>query len=212
MQKRASTKEKLLNILKKDHESTIKDIMVYFSISEIAVRRHLNELESQDFVQRKKIKQDIGRPYYVYCLTEKGHQTFPNQFEQLPLEILQDLEDSQGKQVVNDVLNQRMSREIESFNKKLKDKTFDEKVAALATIQDNKGYMIEYEKNKAGDYEIKNYNCPIINIASQYRQLCTNEKKTFSKVFPGSEVISKTCITRGDHYCQWVITKPKQQQ
>jgi len=212
MKKRASTKEKLLNILKKDHKSTIKDIMVYFSISEIAVRRHLNELEQQKLIRREEVKQDIGRPYYIYYLTEKGHQTFPNQFEQLPLEILQDLETSKGKQAVNDLLKQRKIREVKTFNEKLKEKSFDEKIAEIAKIQDEKGYMIEYDKNEKGDYDIKNYNCPIINIASAYRQLCSNEKKIYAEIFPGSEVISKNCITRGDHYCHWVITKPNDQQ
>src|SRR5690625_420414 len=210
MKKRASTKEKLLNILKKDYKCTIKDIMVYFSISEIAVRRHLNELEQREFIAREEVKQEIGRPYYIYYLTEKGHQTFPNQFEQLPLEILQDLETSKGKQAVNDVLKQRMNREIEIFNDHIdQKKTFDEKIAEIAEIQDQKGYMIEYEKNAAGDYEIKNYNCPIINIASEYRQLCSNEKQAYAAVFPGSKVKSESCITRGDHYCHWIITNPK---
>lgn len=209
MRKGASTKEKLLQILKKDHKSTIKDIMVYFSISEIAIRRHLNELEQQNLIKREEVKQDIGRPYYVYSLTEKGHQTFPNQFEQLPLEILQDLEASQGKHAVSDLLKHRKNREVNMFYDQLKNKSFDEKIAEMAKIQDEKGYMIEYEKNDAGDYEIKNYNCPIINIASAYRQLCSNEKQVYAEVFPGSKVISKTCITRGDHYCHWVITNPE---
>src|SRR5690625_7302883 len=126
--------------------------MVYFDISEIAVRKHLAELEQQGFIRRKEIKQDIGRPYYIYTLTEKGHQTFPNQFEQLPLEILQDLETSKGKQAVNDVLKQRMNREIEIFNDHIDQKTtFDEKIAEITEIQDQKSYMIEYEKNEAGN-------------------------------------------------------------
>src|SRR5690625_1052640 len=148
MRKRASTKEKLLRILKKDHKSTIKDIMEYFSISEIAVRRHLNELEQQKFIKKEEVKQDIGRPYYLYYLTDKGHQTFPNQFEQLPLEILQDLEAGKGKQAVNDLLKQRKKREINMLTQNLRDKTFDEKIAEISKIQEDKGYMIEYEKNE----------------------------------------------------------------
>lgn len=209
MKKHASAKEKLLNVLKKDHESTIKDIMVYFTISEIAVRRHLRELEQQGFVKKEVVKQDIGRPYHVYLLTEKGHQTFPNQYEQLPLELLKDLEDIQGKQAVTDVLAKRMEREKELFKEHIKSDDFDEKIAAVAEIQDEKGYMIEYKKTAKGDYEVTNYNCPILNIASSYRQLCSNEKKVLSEVFTHSDVISETCITRGDHYCKWIITKPK---
>src|SRR5690625_1303412 len=209
MIKRASTKDKLLNILKKDHKSTIKEIMDYFTISEIAVRRHLNELEQQGFITREEVKQEIGRPYYVYLLTEKGHQTFPNQYEQLPIELLQDLEAVKGKQAVTEVLAQRIQREKAYFNERIQSDDFDQKVADVARIQDEKGYMIEYEKTPEGHYEITNYNCPILNIASTYKQLCSNEKKVLSEIFSESNVISKTCIIRGDNFCKWIITKSK---
>src|SRR5690625_2895462 len=111
MNKRTPTKQKLLNILKRDQKLTIKEIMAYFSISEIAVRRHIHELIQQGFLEKQSMKQKIGRPYYTYDLTEKGHATFPNENETLPLEILQDLEAVQGKQAVKSVLAQRMERE-----------------------------------------------------------------------------------------------------
>ena len=209
MKKRASTKEKLLNILKKDHKCTIKDIMDHFTISEIAVRRHLHELEKQGFIKKEEVKQDIGRPYHMYLLTEKGHQTFPNQYEQLPLELLQDLEVVQGKQVVSEVLAQRMEREKALFKERIQTDDFDKQIVEMLKIQDEQGYMNEYKKTPEGDYEITNYNCPILNIASSYTEICSNEKKVLSDVFTDSEVISKTCITRGDIYCKWVITKPK---
>ena len=52
MNKRTSSKEKILYILKKDSEISIKDLMEYFSISEVAVRRHLNDLIRQGFVRK----------------------------------------------------------------------------------------------------------------------------------------------------------------
>lgn len=210
MQKHASVKEKLLMILKKDYECTMRELMVYFDISEVAVRRHLRELENQGFIMKEEVKQEIGRPYYVYRLTKKGHQTFPNQYEQLPVELLEDLEEVQGKEAVKEVLDRRMEREKAYYQERLTSDNFDEKIAEIARLQDKKGYMIEYEKTPEGDYKVTNYNCPILNVASKYARLCHNEKKVLGALFPNSRVLSQTCITRGDHYCQWIITKPKE--
>ncbi|HLR09488.1 MAG TPA: DeoR family transcriptional regulator [Bacillota bacterium] len=209
MIKRTPTKQKLLNILKKDQEPTIDDIMQYFTISETAVRRHINELERQGFVKRKTIKQNLGRPYHVFTLTKKGHDTFPNQYETLPVELLHDLEDLQGKQAVNALLKQRMKREKKEFSKRIQSTDFDEKVAEVARIQDEKGYMVEVEPMSDGGYEIKHFNCPIANIAAEYRQVCSNEKKVFANIFSSSDVQHHNCITQGDHYCKWTISKPK---
>jgi len=206
--KRTPTKQKLLNILKKDQKLTIKEIMAYFTISEIAVRRHIHELIQQGFLKQQSIKQEIGRPYYTYELTEKGHATFPNENETLPLEILQDLEAIQGQEAVEDVLAQRMERERTQFLKEVESEDFDEKVATIVRIQEDKGFMIEYDQINDGDYEIRNYNCPIINIASKYQQVCSNEKQVLGEVFPHSKVISRSCIASGGKFCKWVITKP----
>lgn len=206
--KRTPTKQKLLNILKKDHKLTMKEIMAYFTISEIAVRRHIHELIQQGFLKKQSMKQEIGRPYYIYELTEKGHATFPNENDTLPLEILQDLEAVQGPQVVKEVLAKRMERDKTAFQQKLESDCFDEKVATIVRVQEDKGFMIEYQQTENGDYEIMNYNCPIINIASRYQQVCLNEKKVLSDVFSDSKVLSKSCIATGGKYCKWVITKP----
>src|SRR5690625_652892 len=154
------------------------------------------------------MKQEIGRPYYIYELTEKGHATFPNENDTLPLEILQDLEAVEGPQVVKKVLAKRMERDKAEFQQTIESDCFDEKVATIVRVQEDKGFMIEYHQTSNGDYEIRNYNCPIINIAAKYQQVCSNEKEVLSAVFPDSKVISKSCIATGGNYCKWVITKP----
>src|SRR5690625_847383 len=107
------TKQKSLNILKKDQKIKIKEIMTYFSISEIAVRRHIHELIQQGFIKKHSMKQKIGRPYYTYELTEKGHATFPNENETLTREIVEELEATPGEQAAKRVVGKRMKRERE---------------------------------------------------------------------------------------------------
>lgn len=212
MSKRMTTKEKILHILKKDSEISIKELKNYFSISEVALRRHLNDLVRQGFVKDRAAKQDIGRPYYLYSLTSQGHDTFPNQYEDLPVELLQDLEAIQGKQAVTDLLAVRKEREKTEFAEQLKHGSFDEKMQKMIELQEEKGYMLEYEKTTDGDYVIKNFNCPIYNLASKYRQICTNEKEIYSNIFPGSKVIAHAHMTKGDKYCHWTITRPDEEK
>lgn len=203
-----STKEKLLYILKKDHEISIKEIMDYFTISNVAVRRHLNDLIREKFVAERTIKQEIGRPFIVYSLTKKGHETFPNQYEQFSLDILKDLEEVGGEEAVEDVLFARKKREASELKEKLANKNFEEKIVELCAYQDQKGYMHEFEQTASGDYLVKNFNCPIFSLASNYQIVCTNEKDMYRKVFPESDVTPHSCMTKGGKYCCWTITNP----
>src|SRR5690625_2063601 len=212
MKKRTPTKQKLLNILKKDHQSTIKTIMEYFVISEIAVRKHLNELEQRGFIKKETTKQEIGRPFYTYELTKQGHETFPNQYEKLPLELLQDLEDLKGTEAVEELLAKRMERERDYFLNEVTTTHFDEKISKVAEIQDEKGYMVEYDKQVDRSSEMKDFSCPYSTIASTNRQVCVSEQAILAKLCSGSEVVSHKCLAKGDYFCKWIITKPDEDE
>lgn len=207
-----STKEKILTILKQDREPacTLKDILHHFTISETAVRKHLQELINQGYVKESVIKQEIGRPYHLYALTGKGHATFPHQNKELPLELLQDLEEVGGKEVVNQLLLKRKEREQEQLAKKINHFPFSKQVEKLVDTQNERGYMMEYETDEDGNFEVVNYNCPIYNIATTYDQICTNEKNMLTDIFPESDVCFHSCIASGGKYCGWYITKPEE--
>ncbi|MCF3943260.1 helix-turn-helix transcriptional regulator [Oceanobacillus alkalisoli] len=204
-----TTKERLILILKKNKAVTMDELMAFFTISEPAVRKHLHELESEELIKKRKHKQKIGRPFYTYELTEKGHGQFPNQYEQLPVELLHDLEELQGPELVTALLDKRMEREEDELLTKLDGKDFDEKVHHLVEAQNNVGYMIEVEKTSDGDYILTNYNCPIVNIAKAYQQVCSNEKIMYNRLFHESNVVPEEYITTGSHICRWVIKAPK---
>lgn len=206
MTRPVSTKDKILHILKKDVKTSIKEIMDYFTISEVAIRRHLNDLTRQGFVKEEVVKQEIGRPYHLYSLTDKGHQTFPNQYEQLPIELLEDLEELEGKEVVRELLLQRKKREEKELAAALYASDFTGRIAQLINLQEKKGYMIEYEENDDQSIEIKNFNCPIYTVASKYKEICTNENNMYENLFPGSKISFNSCMTSGEKYCGWVIT------
>src|SRR5690625_1198234 len=112
--------------MKKESEIYIKSVMEYFTISNVAVRRHLNDLIREGFVAEKTIKQSIGRPFIVYSLTQKGHETFPNRYEKFSQDILQDIEQIGGDEAVQAVLTARKEREESELTSALVNKRFDE--------------------------------------------------------------------------------------
>lgn len=203
-----STKERLLTVLKRANESSMKDIMEHFELSEIAIRRHLQDLIRNRLVEERSIKQEVGRPYKVYRLTDKGRVIFPNKYKELPVELLQDLEELHGEAIVSDLLEKRKQREESRFLARIKSDDFDQRINQLVRFQEENGYMVELNEIKNG-YEIVNYNCPIDNIASSYLQLCTHEKELYETIFSDCVVKSHSRIAEGDCKCKWTIFRPE---
>src|SRR5699024_9223968 len=164
-----STKDKILIVLKKRHELSMKELVTYFTISETAVRKQLNELLRQGFAQERIVKKEIGRPYYLYKLTSKGHEAFTNHNDQLPIQLLEDLKES---------------REVTPAD------SFKNKIEQLIAYQEEKGYIIDMDEDEEGNIQIINYHCPIFNLASEYDVICSHEREIYRDIFPDSEVIS----------------------
>ncbi|WP_179151882.1 helix-turn-helix transcriptional regulator [Oceanobacillus senegalensis] len=209
MSKQTPPKQKLLQILKRNRPLKIGEIMKYFSISEIAVRKHIHELEKQGLINKVSHKQPIGRPFLTYELTKKGHETFPNQNDRLPAELLKDLEELQGPEAVYELLEKRMEREFDCYKKAISSNdNLEKQINYITHLQNENGYMAEIEKTDEGDFIIKNYNCPISSIASTYHQVCKNEHRMLEKLFSENEVTAQAFITKGDHFCKWVVKNP----
>ncbi|TMN21261.1 helix-turn-helix transcriptional regulator [Lentibacillus cibarius] len=207
MQNNGSAKRTVLTVLKKENELTISGIMSYFTISEVAVRRHLRELERQGLVKKRFVKQKLGRPYLIYSLTPSGHKTFPSQYESLSLEILWDLEALEGVETVEKVIQKRTEREQAEVKNELNTDDFGQKIRDVAAIQNNKGYMVEVEKIGEDSYEMRHYHCPIAKVASAYRQICSGDQRLYEDLFSEGCVEPRSCIVDGDNCCKWTIKK-----
>src|SRR5690625_5114338 len=119
MDKQMTTKDRILYILKKNGEISMKELADYFTISDIAIRKHVQSLIWEGFIKKRKERQEIGRPFHLYSLTKKGHRTFPNQYEHLPVKLLEDLQVLEGQKVVEDLLKYRQQREEEEIASQL---------------------------------------------------------------------------------------------
>lgn len=206
------TKRKIINILKRQHELTIPEMTKHFSISEIAIRKQIHELEQKGYIQKVSHKQKIGRPYYTYLLTKEGHGLFPTQQSKIALELLQDLEAIEGKDVVNKLLDMRMLREKEEFENQLCNTEIPNRISELAKMQNDKGYMLEVNKLDDQTYEVRNFNCPILSLAEKFERLCENEQQMYNELLPNCDVSVNSLIVDGDYLCQWTIKLPKNVQ
>ena len=202
-----STKDEILMMLKMNASLTVSEISKELGITEMAVRRHLNTLERDEFIKSSLVRQAMGRPTNLYSLTEKAENQFPKAYQNLALDILDDFfEEEEGTEKVKEIFDRREKRLRKAYEKKMQGmSSLDEKVKALANLQNDKGYIVEMNETEDG-YFIKEYNCPISEVAKVYNFACEGERKLFENVLK-AEVESVECMARGDHSCIYVVKK-----
>ena len=202
-----STREQILYMLKIRSPLSVKDMAAELNITEMAVRRHLNTLERDSFVETSMIRQAMGRPTAVYRLTQLADAYFPKTYHNLALDLLGELEQENGEALVNLLFERRKNRLQHKYEAGMTQHSFDDKVRRLTEMQNDNGYMAECEVSEEGDYILKEYNCPIGLVANQYKQACRCELDLFKSLL-STEVSRTECLAEGGSKCVYHITHP----
>lgn len=211
MTSRVSTKEKILELLKKETNATVSRLANIIGITEMAVRKHLTILERDSLLSVNEVRQPMGRPLQVYSLSTEADKLFPNSYQNLTVEFLLDLKELFGEEIIEVLLEKRSERQKINYLPKMHNKSFSEKVVELKNIQISKGYMAELNKIDEHTYEFIEYNCPILAVAKEYTHACSCETNMFKKVLGTDEVNRLTCKTEGGDHCRFImkINQPK---
>ena len=197
------TKDRIIMLLKKTGGLTAEDLSKRVGITPMGIRQHLIALERKGIVNYDAKKHGIGRPVFVYALTERADDMFPKVYRDFSLDILRDLESLDGRDKVDGLFRMRKQRLLEARGKQLADRDFYGKLKALSNLLEEEGYFTELAEND-GNYTLNQYNCPISKVATHYSEACGYETELLSELL-GRQVFIKRSISLGDHYCSFRI-------
>lgn len=199
-----STRETILQLLKTRGDLCTKDLTQLLGITVMGVRRHLHTLERDGLIRGKTVRQPMGRPTSVYSLTELAECFFPKKYHTLTLDLLGELAQESGDEMVRHLFDRRKESLKRKYEASLDGKPLPEKVAALADIQNDNGYMVEWEQTAGGEYVLKEHNCPISQIANQYQIACQCELELFQSLLQ-ADVDRTECLAKGGRKCVYII-------
>src|SRR5690242_9690219 len=105
------TRRKILEILRERGEATVDDIVgdlerLRGSITSVTVRHHLAKLQEEGLVDihETRHRSSPGRPQHVYTLTEQGNFFFPNNYQVLAQNLLNQIKKQLVPSQVNVIL------------------------------------------------------------------------------------------------------------
>ncbi|WP_243525050.1 metalloregulator ArsR/SmtB family transcription factor [Bacillus pseudomycoides] len=205
-----TTKEEIVQILKRNGEQTVGSLAESLEITEMAIRRHLSKLEKEQVIQSKMVRQHVGRPTYVYALSQKGEDLFPKDYKQFALGVLEDLEQIGDETLVNAILKTRTNRMEEQLQKRTShQENVWQKLREVAVIQEKNGYMVQVKQEEENSYILQKQNCPLRAVAEKYPQLCLEEENMYKRLFSDENVKVLSNMCDGDCHCSYHIQEKK---
>lgn len=201
------TRRKIILTLKKNGEMTVEDLSKLINITPMGVRQHLLILEKKGIVEYLSVKQGVGRPRFLYRLTESADNLFPKNYQNLVLDILTDIEEREGRGKIGEIFRRRKEKLYNERIHFLSEKTnLRDKVSTLAELMDRADNIIEIEENDRY-FQLKQYNCPIHKVAIRYKEACINDHELMKELTGVRNTIHKERISDGAKACIYLIPK-----
>jgi len=198
------TRREILIALKKRGESTADELADALGITVSAVRQHLTGLAAAGFVTYRAVKGRPGRPRHLHRLSAGAEALFPKYYSELTNELLSYVED-EDPETLERIFERRRRRRVEGARTRLDGKRFPAKVAELARILDEDGYLADFEALPDGSFRITEHNCAILGVARRWGLACSTEIEFIREALPEARVDRVAHMMAGAHVCRYEI-------
>lgn len=205
----SSTKRDILLLLKREGEKDLEGLARELSLSKMAVYRHVKDLEGRKLVERFSVRGGVGRPRLGIRLAPEASSIFPRAYSSLTVHALGFIEEELGREAVERALRKRQMEVLGGYEAQVQAETLREKVAQLARLRDQEGYMAEDHEAPGGNFELLEFNCPILAVADRYWEACAVERDLFQRVL-GADVETTHRVVAGNQVCRFLIRPRKE--
>ncbi|MBN2305242.1 MAG: hypothetical protein JXQ72_12225 [Anaerolineae bacterium] len=175
------TRRHILEILKERKEATIDEIVTALSerigkITAVTVRHHLEILRGDALVAAPAVRRRSapGRPQYVYTLTERAADHFPNNYQGLATGLLDELKARMSPAEVKRVLEGVAHTMVEDAM--MPDGPLPVRLDHAVTYLNSRGYNATWHENGNG-HVLTVHNCPYEQMSCGNHDLCRLDEK-----------------------------------
>jgi predicted ArsR family transcriptional regulator len=198
------TRRQILIALKHNGGMTADELARQLDISAVAVRRHLTNLERDRLVEHEQVKRAVGRPGFLYRLSEPATLLFPSSYHHLAAQVLKAVKGMFGDEAVDLIFEQRRVEMEHLYGARMNGHSLRERLARFTELRTEEGYMATWEERDDGSFILHQHHCPIIWVAEHCGPACMEEVTMVSDLLD-AEVVRHSHQAAGDTTCSYEI-------
>ncbi len=193
----------ILRIINERPNSTVNDIADSLGLAPISVRYHLNLLERDGFIDTRKVRGSVGRPFNTYAITTTGREQLPHSYDLLAERMLEQVKQFATPQQIEAMFRGMAETLTAERGQTLANASTEQKIDTLIEMLGAEGFLTRWEEAN-GDLVLKEYNCPYQRVRQNHPEICQLDKQIISSVLQ-APVELNTCIADGDECCTYHV-------
>jgi DeoR family transcriptional regulator, suf operon transcriptional repressor len=195
----------VLYAVRRRGEATVGDVAEMLDMTPSGARQHLTALADAGLLEvgdAARAPGQQGRSERCYRVAAAADALFPRAYGEITNQLLGYLPTG----AVARAFQHRRDHRIAAAQARLATKTtFAAKVAELAKILDEDGYLASPERLPDGAYRIAEHNCAIYAVAREHPLACSTELEFIRAALPEADVERVTHMMSGAHSCSYEI-------
>ncbi|MCB9148057.1 MAG: MarR family transcriptional regulator [Caldilineaceae bacterium] len=199
-----SPTSQILEHLQRKGSATIKDFEQLLGVTTTAVRQHLNTLQAEGYIERRRVSVGVGRPHHAYFVTDKVRELLACHCDDLALTLLEEVFALEGVEKVNFLLERVGKRLADRYQQSVQSVVLQERVNELAGALSRHGVLTDVVAQEDDMIMLKTYNCPYHDLAYEHQEICNMDQNMIRQVL-GSDVSLSSRIMDGDGCCAFVV-------
>ena len=200
------TRLKILAFIQKQGSATVDRISQDIGLSPATIRRHLDILQRDRLISFDQVHKKVGRPEFVYILTEEGHESGYRDYQKLLTLLLSeiasltpaDLVGKEGEELLR-FLIVRISDEVSRPHLQPGQSSQEIRLAELEQAMRDRGFAPEITQEDL-QVRIRLCNCPFRIAALGQQSVCHFDQQLIANIL-GVEPVRQYTIHEGNNSC-----------
>ncbi len=201
------TRRTILEFLKQRGRATLEELAGEARVASMSARGHLSVLERDGLVTYDEVRGKVGRPRFVYSLTDLGQDQFPKSYHVLCNRVLEAATTSSAD-AASELASRIAQAWADDHRGRVAGQSFAEKVRTLGAIRTEEGAMASVEPTEDG-FLLVQHHCPASCVAARFPHvICTAEMGYIRRLLDAT-VERVTWAQNGDGTCSYRIRPSK---
>jgi len=194
-----STRQQILDHLHQQRSATVKELGRRLSMTATGVRQHLDILEREGLVVAEPERGHVGRPAFLYHLSEQGEALYPKRYDLLVNLLMEEIRQVAGADVLQRILRRVADRMAQQQHDRFDGLSVSERVEAVGQLMRDQGGAATAEQ-RDGVYYLHECTCPYPAVAQRNSAICALEVDLVRRL-TGTDARLVSSLLRGDAAC-----------
>ncbi len=198
-----TSRQQILDFLHSEHRGTVKQLAHLLGLTATGVRQHLAALEREGLVASHVERGHVGRPAFVYRLTEAGEAHFPKSYDVLANLLMEEIRQVAGADILQRILRRVSDRMAQQNRERVEGKSLAERVDVAVELMRGQGCVASAEE-RDGVFYLHECTCPYPAVARRNSAVCALEVDLVRRL-TGANARLVSSLLRGDPACVYRI-------